>query len=155
MGERSPLVSTAWLADHLHDADLVVLDCRWYLKPFDERDGMAEFAAGHIPGARHVSWDRELADPDRGALNMLAGPERFAAAMGRLGVGDASTVVTYDDHHVPVAVAGLVGAAGLRPRRRIRARRRHDGVARRGPSDRDRRTATGDRTCRGLHTPPA
>lgn len=99
----APLVSTAWLGAHLDDPDVVVLDCRWYLRPFDERDGAAEYAAGHVPGARHVSWDRELADPSRGALNMLADPERYAAAMGALGVGDDTFVVTYDDHHVPVA----------------------------------------------------
>jgi thiosulfate/3-mercaptopyruvate sulfurtransferase len=99
----SPLVSTEWLHEHLNDPQVQVLDCRWYLQPFDPRDGAAEYAAGHIPGARHVAWDRELADPDRGALNMLAGPERYAAAMEALGVGDDTFVVTYDDHHVPVA----------------------------------------------------
>jgi thiosulfate/3-mercaptopyruvate sulfurtransferase len=99
----APLVSTAWLAEHLGDADVVVLDCRWYLKPFDERDGATEYAAGHVPGARHVAWDAELADPGRGPLNMLAGPDRYAAAMAALGVGDDTFVVTYDDHHVPVA----------------------------------------------------
>lgn len=106
MAERplpGPLVSTDWLEAHLGDRDLVVLDCRWYLKPFDERDGNEEFTGGHVPGARHVSWDRELADPAKGDLNMLAGPERYAAAMGALGVGDDAFVVTYDDHHVPVA----------------------------------------------------
>jgi len=60
--DGSPLVSTAWLAAHLADADVVVLDCRWYLQPFDLRRGADEYEAGHIPGARHVSWDRELAD---------------------------------------------------------------------------------------------
>lgn len=117
----APLVSTAWLAAHLDDPGVVVLDCRWYLKPFDERDGYAEYAAGHVPGARHVAWDRELADPARGGLNMLASPERYAAAMGALGVDDDTFVVTYDDHHVPVAsrvwwslqVYGHAGAAVL------------------------------------------
>jgi len=99
----SPLVSTSWLAAHLDDPSVVVLDCRWYLKPFDLRDGRAEYEVGHVPTARHVAWDRELAEPARGTLNMLAGPDRFAAAMGGLGVGDGTTVVTYDDHHVPVA----------------------------------------------------
>lgn len=103
MSATAPLVTTAWLADHLGDADVRVLDCRWYLQPFDTRDGSEQFLAGHIPGAQHVSWAAELADPQRGALNMLAGPERYAAAMTALGIGPDTLVVTYDDHHVPVA----------------------------------------------------
>jgi thiosulfate/3-mercaptopyruvate sulfurtransferase len=97
-----PLVTTGWLADHLDRADVRVLDCRWYLRPFDERCGDEEYAAGHIPGAVHVRWDTGLADPDRPG-SMLARAERFEEAMSRLGVGDHTTVVTYDDLHVPVA----------------------------------------------------
>jgi thiosulfate/3-mercaptopyruvate sulfurtransferase len=96
----SPLVSTGWLAEHL---DVVrVVDCRWYLRPFDERCGDDEYRSGHIPGAVHVRWDTDLADPDRPA-SMLADPARFAAAMRAIGIDDDTMVVTYDDHHVPVA----------------------------------------------------
>ena len=101
--DQSPLVSTGWLAEHLDDPSVRVVDCRWYLKPFDSRDGLDEYTAGHIPGAAHLSWDRDIADPQRGALNMLAGPRRYAAAMQHRGIGDDTFVVTYDDHHVPVA----------------------------------------------------
>jgi thiosulfate/3-mercaptopyruvate sulfurtransferase len=119
--DQSPLVSTAWLAEHSDDPSVRVIDCRWYLKPFDSRDGLEEYTAGHIPGAVHLAWDRDIADPERGTLNMLAGPERYAAAMGRLGISDDTFVVTYDDHHVPVAarvwwtlqVYGHTGAAVL------------------------------------------
>lgn len=99
----TPLVTAAWLDGNLDNPSVRVLDCRWYLQPFDTRDGRAEYAAGHIPGALHVNWADELADPDRGALNMLANPERYEAAMSALGIGDDTLVVTYDDHHVPVA----------------------------------------------------
>jgi len=97
-----PLVTTAWLADHLDDERVRVVDCRWYLRPFDDRCGDDEYRAGHIPGAVHLRWDTQLADPDRPA-HMLAGPERFAAVMSAAGIGDDTLVVTYDDHHVPVA----------------------------------------------------
>lgn len=102
MTASGPLVSTAWLADHLDDPGVRVVDCRWYLRPFDGRNGDDEYRAGHLPGAVHLRWDTELADPDRPA-SMLAGPERFAAAMSRVGIGDDTVVVTYDDQHVPVA----------------------------------------------------
>jgi thiosulfate/3-mercaptopyruvate sulfurtransferase len=97
-----PLVSTAWLAEHLDDPLVRVVDCRWYLRPFDNRCGDEEYRAGHIPGAVHLRWDTQLADPDRPA-SMLAPADRFAQAMEEAGVGDAHYVVTYDDHHVPVA----------------------------------------------------
>jgi thiosulfate/3-mercaptopyruvate sulfurtransferase len=97
-----PLVSTAWLAEHLDDPGVRVIDCRWYLRPFDERCGDEEYRAGHLPGAVHLRWDTALADLDRPA-SMLAPPARFAAAMATAGVGDEHYVVTYDDHHVPVA----------------------------------------------------
>jgi thiosulfate/3-mercaptopyruvate sulfurtransferase len=97
-----PLVSTAWLADHLHDPLVRIVDCRWYLRPFDERCGDEEYRAGHLPGAVHLRWDAQLADPDRPA-SMLAPPDRFATAMEDAGIGDEHFIVTYDDHHVPVA----------------------------------------------------
>ena len=79
------------------------MDCRWYLRPFDWRNGDDEYAKAHIPGAVHARWDTELADPDRPDLWMLAGPERFAATMSARGIGDDTFVVTYDDQHVTVA----------------------------------------------------
>lgn len=100
-----PLVSTAWLAEKLADpgSDVRVVDCRWYLKPFDMRDPDAEYAAGHIPGAVHLRWDTHWADADHPTPGMLAPPEAFAETMAAAGVGDRTTVVAYDDGHVTVA----------------------------------------------------
>ena len=101
----SPLVSTAWLAKALldADADVRVVDCRWYLKPFDMRDPDAEYAAGHIPGAVHLRLDTHWADPEHPIPGMLAQPDAFAEAMAAAGIGDSTTVVAYDDGHVTVA----------------------------------------------------
>jgi thiosulfate/3-mercaptopyruvate sulfurtransferase len=98
----SSLVSASWLTTHLHDADLVVIDCRWYI---DGRSGEAAFDAGHIPGAVWVDLDRDLAGraevgPGR---HPLPSPEHFADAMGNLGVGDDTIVVAYDDSNGAVA----------------------------------------------------
>ena len=100
---EGPLVSTQWLAGHLDDPTVRVVDCRWYLRPFDSRNGDDEYARAHIPGAVHARWDTELADPERPDLWMLAGPARFADAMASRGIGDDTLVVTYDDQHVTVA----------------------------------------------------
>lgn len=98
-----PLVSTAWLADHLDDPGVRVVDCRWYLRPYDLRNGDDEYAKAHIPGAVHVRWDTDIADPGRPGLWMLADSERFAAAMSSRGIGDDAFVLAYDDQHVTVA----------------------------------------------------
>ena len=100
-----PLVSTAWLAERLADprSDVRVVDCRWYLKPFDMRDPDVEYARGHIPGAVHLRWDTHWADTEHPIPGMLAQPEAFAEAMAGAGISNATTVVVYDDGHVTVA----------------------------------------------------
>ena len=123
-----PLVSTAWLAERLGaasvldgsgravaaaddvavpsgepGADVRVVDCRWYLKPFDMRDPDVEYARGHIPGAVHLRWDVHWADAGHPIPGMLAQPEAFAETMAAAGIGDRTTVVAYDDGHVTVA----------------------------------------------------
>ena len=47
------LVSTDWLADHLGDTDMLVLDASSHL-PAAGRDAREEFAEGHIPGAVNI-----------------------------------------------------------------------------------------------------
>jgi thiosulfate/3-mercaptopyruvate sulfurtransferase len=89
-----PFVDAAWLAEHRDE--VVLADVRWYL---DGRSGAAAFEAGHLPGAVFVDLERWLAapaDPARGR-HPLPEPDVFAEGMSRAGIGDASTVVAYDD----------------------------------------------------------
>jgi thiosulfate/3-mercaptopyruvate sulfurtransferase len=96
------LVSTDWLAAHLDDPDLRVLDASYYL-PGAGRDAKAEYAEGHIPGARFFDID-EIADA-RSALPHMAAPvEKFMSRMRAMGVGDGHQVVVYDG-------AGIFSAA--------------------------------------------
>lgn len=88
------IVSTQWLADHLDDPDLRVLDASWYL-PAQNRDARAEYAAGHIPGARFFDMD-EIADLTIDLPHMAAPPEKFASRLRVLGVGDSTQTVVYD-----------------------------------------------------------
>ncbi|MCW5625186.1 MAG: sulfurtransferase [Burkholderiales bacterium] len=96
------LVSTEWLAEHLGDPGIVVLDGTTHLMPpppmpYRVVAGRADFEQGHIPGARFVDIDAELSDPAQppGLHFTVPSPELFAATMGRLGVGDDTRVVTY------------------------------------------------------------
>lgn len=96
------LVSTDWLAAHLKDPDLRVLDASWYL-PDAGRDAKAEYEAGHIPGARFFDID-EISDLRSALPHMAPPPEKFISRMRAMGVGDGHQVVVYDG-------AGLFSAA--------------------------------------------
>ena len=90
------LVSTAWLAARLKDPDLRIFDASWYL-PDMNRDAKAEYAAGHIPGARFFDID-DISD-HRSELPHMAPPvEKFMSRMRAMGVGDGHQVVVYDGH---------------------------------------------------------
>ncbi len=88
------LVSTAWLEEHLGDPGIRVVDCRYY---FDGRDAEAEYRRAHIPGAVHLDWTKDLSDPDHPVEYTIAPPAQVAAAMSRLGIGDDTRIVAYDD----------------------------------------------------------
>ena len=90
------LVSTAQLAAKLEDPDWVVLDCRHDLANPDV--GPREYAAGHIPGARFLHVDRDLAAPLTGknGRHPLPDPEVFMRALGKAGVDSAKQVIAYD-----------------------------------------------------------
>jgi len=88
------LVETRWLAEHLDDPNLRVVDCRYY---FDGRNAREIYAAGHIPGAVHCSWAEDLGRPGEPVSNLVTPPERFAETMRRLGIGNGTFVVAYDD----------------------------------------------------------
>ena len=104
--ERSDtLVGTSWLRDHLDDPDLRVVDIRGYVRKTDLGDGRqraeylparGEYDASHVPGAVFVDWTRDITDPDDPVPAQVAPPERFAALMSSLGIGDDTHVVAYD-----------------------------------------------------------
>jgi thiosulfate/3-mercaptopyruvate sulfurtransferase len=88
------LVPTEWLAERLNDPNLVPVDSSYFL-PHMKRDALAEYRAGHIPGA--VFFDIEaISDHSTDLPHMLPGPTQFGDAVGALGIGDGDTVVVYD-----------------------------------------------------------
>ncbi len=96
------LVSTQWLADHLQNPDLRVLDASWYM-PDSGRDPRAEYDAAHIPGARFFDID-DISDHRSDLPHMAPPVEKFMSRMRAMGVGDGHQVVVYDG-------AGLFSAA--------------------------------------------
>ena len=88
------LVSTEWLAAHLNDPDLRIIDASYYLAAMG-RDARAEYYAGHIPGARFFDID-EISDARSDLPHMVAPVEKFMSRMRAMGVGDGHQVVVYD-----------------------------------------------------------
>jgi thiosulfate/3-mercaptopyruvate sulfurtransferase len=94
MSHRS-LVDPSDLPDLL--GRVTVLDVRWAL---GRVDGLAQYLAGHVPGASYVDLETDLADPpanDERGRHPLPDPDRFAGAMRRCGVALTRPVVVYDD----------------------------------------------------------
>lgn len=88
------LVSTGWLADHLQDPDLRVLDATWYLPP-ETRDPRADYDEAHIPGARFFDID-DVCDQRSDLPHMAPPVEKFMSRLRAMGVGDGHQVVVYD-----------------------------------------------------------
>ncbi len=92
------LVTTEWLAGELGASDLRIVDCTKHLAGTG-RDALAEYEAGHIPGAVFMDL-ADLTDTSNPVENMLPSAEKFASRMQSLGLGDGSRIVLYDDSAV-------------------------------------------------------
>jgi len=97
MADKLPsrwLKSTEWLAGQLGNPEVVVVDSSYYLTT-QKRDAMAEYLAGHIPGA--VFFDiNAVADHTTELPHMLPGPSQFGKQVGALGIADTDRIVVYD-----------------------------------------------------------
>jgi thiosulfate/3-mercaptopyruvate sulfurtransferase len=106
MERSSFLVETTWLAKHLQDPDLRIVDMRGYVRTVEHNDvqeahyvgARDEYEQSHIPGAVYIDWTSDIVDPDDAIKAQIAPTERFAQMMGRVGIGDQHLVVAYDAH---------------------------------------------------------
>jgi thiosulfate/3-mercaptopyruvate sulfurtransferase len=96
------LVSTEWLAEHLGDPHVRVLDAS-YKQPGITPTAREDYGRGHIPGAVFFDID-DVAQPGTSLPHMIPSPERFAQKMQERGIGNDDRVVVYD-------TAGLSSAA--------------------------------------------
>ena len=78
------LVETEWLATHLQDEHVCVVDC----------DNREAYRRAHIPGAITFRGHHYL--KEREGAPYIMGPQQFAEAMGALGIGDDTLVIAYD-----------------------------------------------------------
>jgi thiosulfate/3-mercaptopyruvate sulfurtransferase len=96
------LVETDWLAAHLSDPRVRVLDCTVFLYPaasgsgFRRESGRAAWQAGHIPSSGFADFLDDLSDRSSPLPQMMPPSAQFEAAMSRYGVGDGTRVILYD-----------------------------------------------------------
>src|SRR3954463_6438372 len=84
---KDVLVSTDWVAEHLEDDDIRIVEV-------DENPAL--YAEGHIPGAIGFDWKHDLQDQVK---RDFLGPEEFGALMGGRGISNDHTVVLYGDRN--------------------------------------------------------
>lgn len=87
------LATTEWLEEAADRAGVRIVDARW--RP--DGSGHDVFAAGHIPGAVYLDWRTDLIDPESTDALLLADAARIADVTTRLGIGDGTDAVIYDD----------------------------------------------------------
>src|SRR5204862_7874664 len=84
---RDVLVETDWVADHLDDDSIRIVEV-------DENPAL--YAEGHIPGAIGFDWKHDLQDQVK---RDFLGPDEFGALMGGRGISNDQTVVLYGDRN--------------------------------------------------------
>ena len=121
------LVETNWVADHLEDDDIRIVEV-------DENPAL--YAEAHIPGAIGFDWKTDLQDQVK---RDFLGPEEFGKLMGSRGISNDHTVRPLRRPQQLVRRLHLLVLPLLRPRQRQADQRPAREVDRRGPSDQHRR----------------
>ncbi|HLR97825.1 MAG TPA: sulfurtransferase [Jiangellaceae bacterium] len=93
--------TVSWLAAHLDDPDLVVVDATTHLPipdegPYVPESGRATFDQEHIRGAQFAELLSDFADEEAADPWTVPSSQKFAESAGRLGIGDGKTVIVYD-----------------------------------------------------------
>ena len=98
------LITADWLAAHLKEPDLVVVDSSAHM-PASGRSGRQEYLDAHIPGARFLDIEA-VSDHSSPVPHALPTAAEFAAAMEKLGVGSGDKMVVYDNSPLRTAARG-------------------------------------------------
>jgi thiosulfate/3-mercaptopyruvate sulfurtransferase len=97
-----PVVSAEWLTEHLGDAQVAIVDCRFSL--MQPELGQQQYKSGHIPGAYYLDLNQDLADPvgKHGGRHPLPDLATLSQKLERMGIysipgKEPTLVVAYDD----------------------------------------------------------
>ena len=97
MTKSSPVVSAAWLYEHLEDPRLAIADCRFSLA--DSELGRQQYQTSHIPGAYYLDLNEDLSSPvaRHGGRHPLPNPTVLTEKLSAMGINSQTLVVAYDD----------------------------------------------------------
>jgi thiosulfate/3-mercaptopyruvate sulfurtransferase len=88
------LVSTTWLAQHLNDPGIKILDASYFV-PGGIAPARQQYDEGHIPGA--IFFDiNDVADNTKAKDHAFPSARIFAEKVGALGISNDDTVIVYD-----------------------------------------------------------
>ncbi|MBT2292606.1 sulfurtransferase [Paenibacillus albidus] len=90
-------VSKRWLLARLYEPEQTIVDCRFTLG--QPQAGRASYEQEHIPGAVYLDLELDLSGPvgEHGGRHPLPDPQAFATRLAKLGIGNDSRIVAYDD----------------------------------------------------------
>jgi thiosulfate/3-mercaptopyruvate sulfurtransferase len=94
------LTQPSWLAAHLDDPEIRVLDCTTYMTPQPVgpsaiSSGLADYQLGHIPGAQHVDLVTQMSDPAGAVPYTLPGADQLDTLLSGLGISNEHHVILY------------------------------------------------------------
>jgi thiosulfate/3-mercaptopyruvate sulfurtransferase len=98
MSDTALIVSPQWLAEHLEDPQVIIIDCRFSLA--DPELGRKQYQTSHILGAFYLDLNRDLSSPvgKHGGRHPLPNIEELGEKLAAIGVNSQeSLVVAYDD----------------------------------------------------------
>ncbi len=98
MSQTAPVISPEWLAEHLNDANIIIIDCRFALA--NPQLGQQQYQQNHIPGAFYLDLNQDLSSPvkQHGGRHPLPDVNLLAAKLESFGVNSGeSLIVAYDD----------------------------------------------------------
>lgn len=110
--ERENLfVDTQWLARHLHDEDIRIVEVH-FTRCFSNSEKVAEecleqYRSGHIPGAVYIDCICDLTDTSSKDIFYVSTPDQFSRAMSHAGITNETMIVCYDEAPYPLAAARL------------------------------------------------
>lgn len=90
-------VTKRWLLARLYDPKQTIVDCRFTLG--SPEAGRSSYEKEHIPGAVYLDLELDLSSPvgEHGGRHPLPDPEALAAKLSKLGIGNDTRIVAYDD----------------------------------------------------------
>ena len=106
LSEHRHLVETDWVADHLDEPSLRIVECTSLLPnyfepsggdPLARASGRAMWAEGHIPRSAYADILEDLSDTaNEHFMYAMPSAEQFSQVMSELGIGNGTAVVLYD-----------------------------------------------------------